>query len=191
MPKKREQHNMHFQYDLNPVKHIIADAMGEPGKRTFFLQASANTELVSLVLDKEEVANLALSVLQLLEELEKKFDDLDDEVAISGRLYPEHPIEPAFRVGQLIVGYDEDDDMVWVIAKALVITESGVIRDPNDDDVPSARFVATRGQIRAMSEHALEVVSRGRPICPLCSRAIDRSGHFCPRTDGHAKPIIF
>ncbi|MEM7134725.1 MAG: DUF3090 domain-containing protein [Chloroflexota bacterium] len=191
MLNKRAQHNMHFDYDLNPVQHIIADAMGEPGKRTFFIQGSANSELISLVLDKEEVANLALSILQLLEELEKKYEDLPSAKPHPGNLYPEHPVEPAFRVGQLVIGYDEEGDRIWLIAKALVVTESGVIRDPNDDDVPAARFVATREQMRAMSEHALEVVSRGRPICPLCNRSIDRSGHFCPRTDGHATPIIF
>lgn len=182
---------MHFDYDLNPVQHIIADAIGEPGERTFFIQGSADSHLVSLVLDKEEVANLALSVLQLLEELEKKNRKLASGPTSKDTLFPEHPIEPAFRVGQLVIGYDEDDDMIWLIAKALIVTESGVIRDPNDEDVPAARFVATRDQMRAMSEHALEVVARGRPICPLCNRSIDRDGHFCPRTDGHAKPIIF
>lgn len=182
---------MHFDYDLNPVKHIIADAMGEPGKRTFFIQGSANSDLVSLVLDKEEVANLALSILQLLEELEKKFDNLPSESSTKRYLMPEHPIDPAFRIGQLILGYDEDDDMIWLIAKAMVVTESGVIRDPDEDDVPAARFVATRSQMRALSEHALDVVAQGRPTCPLCNRPIDRSGHFCPRTDGNAKPIVF
>lgn len=183
--------DMHFDYDLNPVTHIIADAMGEPGKRTFFIQGSADTELVSLVLDKEEVANLALSILQLLEELDKKTDSPPDKSTSKRFLSPSHPIEPAFRIGQLIIGYDEDEDMIWLIAKAMVVTDSGVIRDPEEDDVPAARFVATRGQMRAMSEHALDVVAQGRPTCPLCNRPIDRSGHFCPRTDGNAKPIVF
>lgn len=182
---------MHFEYDINPVNHIIADAMGEPGKRTFFIQGSNGSQLVSLVLDKEEVANLALSVLQLLEELDNKSDTPSEESSTKRFLSPEHPIEPAFRIGQLIIGYDEDEDMVWLIAKAMVVTDSGVIRDPEDDDIPAARFVATRSQMRAMSEHALDVVAQGRPICPLCNRPIDRSGHFCPRTDGNAKPIIF
>lgn len=183
--------DIHFDYDLNPVRQIIADAIGEPGERTFFIQGSADAELVSLVLDKEEVANLALSILQLLEELDKKFDDLPSEPSDKRFLAPEHPIEPAFRIGQLIIGYDEENDMIWLIAKALIVTESGVIRDPEDSDVPAARFVATRNQMRAMSEHALDVVAQGRPICPLCNRSIDRSGHFCPRADGNAKPIVF
>lgn len=181
-----------YAYDLNPVQHLIADAVGEPGQRTFFIQGRAGNELVSLVLEKQEVANLAISVIQLLEDLEEKFPDLPPLAKRKVEaLFPEQPIDPKFRVGQLILGYDEDDDMVWLIAKALVVKESGAIVDPDEEEVPSARFVATREQMQRMSEHALEVVSSGRPQCPLCGRPIDREGHFCPRTDGEAVPIIF
>ena len=180
-----------YVHDLNPVQHIVADAVGEPGQRTFFLQGRAGSELVSLVLEKQEVANLAISVLQLLEELEEKYPDLPPVTVKKKILYVESPVEPAFRVGQLIVGYDEDEDRVWVIAKALVINEAGTIVDPEDDQVPAVRFVATREQMRALSDHALEVIAKGRPTCPLCNRPIDREGHFCPRSDGQAVPIIF
>ncbi len=178
-----------YIYDMNPVDQIVADAHGEPGNRIFFLQASAGNQSVSLVLEKEEVANLAVNVLALLEELEKKYPYLPPTSSSNDPLYPQHPLDPTFRIGQLILGYDEENDTIWVIAKALVITETGTAIDPDDEGVPTTRFVATRNQMRAMSEHALEVVSNGRPICPLCNRSIDRSGHFCPRTDGHAVSI--
>ena len=99
-----------FSHDLNPVQHIIADAFGEPGRRTFFLQGRSGRELLSVVLEKQEVANLAISILQMLEELGEKYPDLE---AVSTRkqiLYPEEPITPEFRVGQLIIGYNDDDD---------------------------------------------------------------------------------
>ncbi|MDI9545982.1 MAG: DUF3090 domain-containing protein [Chloroflexota bacterium] len=180
-----------YAYDLNPVQHIVADAVGEPGNRTFFLQGRAGPALVSLVLEKQEVANLAISILQLLEELEEKFPELTPAASSNSDLIPESPVEPLFRVGQLIVGYDEEDDMIWLIAKALIISESGTALDPEDDEVPSVRFVATRQQMRALSEHALETVARGRPTCPLCGQPINRDGHFCPRSDGQAMPIVF
>jgi uncharacterized repeat protein (TIGR03847 family) len=180
-----------FAYDLNPVKFIIADAMGEPGKRTFFLQGRSGSQLVTLVLEKQEVGNLAMSVLQLLEELETTYPKLKRTASSKRALKPEHPMDPYFRVGQLSIGYDEADDTIWLIAKALVATEEGEIVDPNRDDVPAVRFVATREQMRAMGEHALEVIGKGRPVCPLCGRPIDRGGHFCERTDGHAMPVIF
>ena len=180
-----------YLYDLNPVQNIVADAVGEPGNRTFFLQGSAGTSLVTLVMDKEEVANLANSVLQLLEELEEKYPDLSPTQEPSGIPQAEHPIDPDFRVGQLIIGYNEKNDMIWLIAKALIITESGTAVDPRRKDVPTVRLVATRDQMRAMSEHAIDVISHGRPICPLCDRPINADGHFCPKTDGHAVPIFF
>ena len=180
-----------YAYDLNPVQRIVADAIGEPGDRTFFLQGASGSEVVSVVLEKQEVANLAISVLQLLEELEERHPDLPQHQWSGGVLVPEVPFEPAFRVSQLIVGYDEDDDMIWIIARALIVSESGSVVDPESEEVPSARFVATREQMRALSDHALEVVSEGRPTCPLCGNPIDAGGHFCPRSDGQAMPIIF
>jgi uncharacterized repeat protein (TIGR03847 family) len=180
-----------YVYDLNPVDYIVADAAGEPGARTFFIQARAEDEVVSLVLEKQEVANLAESVLQLLDELQDKYPDITPLSDQRESLYPEYPIEEAFRIGQLMVGYDEREDMVWLIAKALVIKPSGEVVDPDEEEVPAARMVATREQMRLMSEHAREVVSQGRPICPLCDRPIDRDGHFCPRTDGKAMPVVF
>lgn len=180
-----------YVHDLNPVQHIIADAVGEPGKRTFFLQARAGSEVVNLLLEKQEVNSLALSVLQLLQELESQYPDLPPTSSRDFRSRAEDPREPAFRVGELSIGYDEGEDMVWVVAKALVVNDEGAVVDPDDDSVPAVRFVASRGLMRAMSEHALEVVSQGRPICPLCGKPIDRSGHFCPRSDGQAMPVIF
>lgn len=180
-----------FTYDLNPVQNIVADAVGEPGKRTFFIQGRSGSQLVSLVLEKQEVANLAISVMQLLEELEEKYPDLPAAGVKKKPLFAEDPVEPAFRVGQLVVGYDEDDDMIWLVAKALIVNEQGNIVDPEREAVPAVRFVATREQMRALSEHALEVIAKGRPTCPLCGRPIDREGHFCPRSDGQAVPVIF
>lgn len=179
-----------FAYDLNPVQHIIADAVGEPGNRTFFLQARAGSRLVSVVLEKQEIGQLAVAILQLLEELGQQFPNLSESAPPRKPLRTEHPMEPIFRVGQLSIGYNEQEDTVWIIAKALVTNEEGEVTDPDREDVPAVRFVATRGQMRAMSEYALDVISKGRPACPLCGRPIDRNGHFCARTDGHAVPII-
>lgn len=180
-----------FVYDLNPVQTIVADAIGEPGKRTFFLQGQAGRQVVSLVMEKNEVAGLATALIQLLQELEAKYPDMPPATGRNHKPRIQHPVEPSFRVAQLSVGYDEDEDMVWVIAKALVMNDEGQVVDPDSDGVPAARFVGTRNQMRAMSEYALEVVSSGRPNCPLCGRPIDRNGHFCPRADGHAVPIVF
>jgi uncharacterized repeat protein (TIGR03847 family) len=180
----------YFSYDLNPVHQIVADAIGEPGKRVFFLQARAGTKLVSVVLEKQDVSQLAVAVLQLLEELEKRFPHLPQATKSNKVLRPEHPMDPIFRAGQLSIGYDEDEDMIWLVAKALIVNDEGEVADPDGDNIPAIRFVATRSQMRAMSEHALEVLAQGRPLCPLCGQPINRNGHFCARSDGHALAIL-
>src|SRR5687768_4184716 len=104
-----------FAFDLNPVQYIVADAMGEPGKRRFFLQARAHSRLVSVVLEKQEVGQLAIAILQLLEELEKRYPQLPQSSSRHAPLHPEHPMDPVFRVGQLSIGYDEEEDMIWLV----------------------------------------------------------------------------
>ena len=165
-------------YDLNPVIYITADAIGPPGQRIFYLQASQGDTLVTLVLEKEQVQALAISVEQMLEELEKRHPQSAGQIELINQynLVLREPIEPVFRVGQLGLGYDEDTDMLIVVAQELA---------DESDEMSVARFWATRAQMKALSEHSLHVVEAGRPKCPLCGRSIDPDGHFCPRRNGH------
>ncbi|HRJ44304.1 MAG: DUF3090 family protein [Caldilineaceae bacterium] len=184
-----------FTYDFESVTHIVADALGQPGRRTFFLQARQGRRTASLIMEKQQVAALAASVLQLLDELQSQHPELEPADSPSQLPRLVEPIDPAFRVGQLGLGYDEDRDLIVVVAQALPTEEpdeddeeGGVL---TKDDLPRARFFATRSQMRALSEKALRAVGSGRPDCPLCGRPIDAAGHFCPRTNGHAFPLAF
>jgi uncharacterized repeat protein (TIGR03847 family) len=188
----------HFTYDLNPVEYIVADAVGEPGQRTFFLQARQGRKTVSLIMEKQQVAALAASVLQLLEELEQQNPDLSPADVPDTDLHLVEPLKPAFRVGQIGLGYDETHDLIVIVAQALNLSEleeetemEAEAATVESAPTPTARFFATRNQMQALGEHALRVVSAGRPECPLCGRPIDPSGHFCPRTNGHAYPLAF
>ncbi len=164
-------------YDLNPVSHITTDAIGEPGDRTFYLQASQQDTLVTLVVEKEQVYALTISIAQMLEELSKRHPVSVDEQAIGQYdLTLRDPIEPAFRVGQLGLGYDEESDMLILVAQELT-------EEP--EEMSATRFWATREQMKALSEHGRQVVQSGRPTCPLCGQPIDPQGHFCPRRNGH------
>ena len=191
-----------FTFDFNPVSTIVADAVGRPGQRTFFLQARQGADMATLIMEKEQVAALATSILQLLEELEKERADLpavEEEAAVPSL---REPLEPAFRVGQLGLGYDERQDLMVLIAQAIPDAdqeEEDLDASPpspprpetveDEGDEQKARFYATRAQMRSLSEHALQVVAAGRPDCPLCGRVIEPDGHFCPRTNGHAFPL--
>lgn len=167
-----------FTYDLDPVTLITAGAVGQPGQRTFYLQARAGRRLISLLAEKEQVGALASAVEQLLDDLSEKNPLLStsDDLPIQN-LNLEEPIEPAFRISQLGLGYDTERDMVILVAQGAAEEEG--------EDAPTARFVASRQQMRAMAQFASRVVASGRPICGNCGQPMNASGHFCPQRNGH------
>ena len=165
-----------YTYDLDPVSRITANAVGEPGKRVFYLQARRDRELVSLVCEKEQVRALAHHINQLLEDIAEKnplLSSSDDMLVLASDMSLDEPLESRFRIAQMGIGYDADRDMIVLVMQGVTEEES--------DSAPTARFAATRQQMRALSEHAAQVVSKGRRICGNCGRPIDPTGHFCPQ----------
>jgi uncharacterized repeat protein (TIGR03847 family) len=164
-----------FTYDLDPVTRITAHAVGEPGRRVFYLQARRSGELVSLIAEKEQIGALAQAVNQLLEDLTEKNPLLSsgDDPVLARDMSLEEPLEPKFRIAQMGIGYDADRDMI-----VLVVQGYG---EDEGEEAPTARFSATRQQMRSLSEHASRVVAQGRKICGNCGRPIDPTGHFCPQ----------
>jgi uncharacterized repeat protein (TIGR03847 family) len=167
--------------DFNPVSRITIDTVGPPGQRMFLLQASRGTETITLKLEKEQAKVLAVSIIELLEDLDKKYPRPRSKLdtPLSSDLMLQEPMEPAFAIGQIGLGYEHNQDLV-----VLVIQE---IQVEGKEELASARFWATRPQMEAMSRRALEVVDQGRPICPLCNAPMDPDGHFCPKSNGHEK----
>ncbi len=171
--------------DLNPVSNITADAVGQPGQRVFYVQARRGPTTITIETEKEQVRALALGIHQFLEELTQRFPERTalDDVAQSD-LNLTVPLEPEFKVGQMGLGYDSDQDLVVIVAQSL--QPEG---EPEENAV-TARFWITRGQAKAMADHALTIVSQGRPMCALCGRPINPEGHFCPKRNGHTTDLI-
>jgi uncharacterized repeat protein (TIGR03847 family) len=167
-----------FTFDLEAVQHITAGAVGAPGQRVFYVQARRGSTRISLLAEKQQVGALAAAVEQLLDELAEKNPRLatSDDLLVRD-MSLEEPLEPEFRIGQMGLSYEVERDMVVLITQGIAEDES--------EDPPSARFSASRAQMRAMSVHAAQVVLAGRPICGNCGRPIDPSGHFCPQRNGH------
>ncbi len=170
-------------YDLRPVDRITADAVGEPGRRTFYIQARQDDILVTILCEKEQVRALAHSLEELLEEINEKYPRPLGQEPDESELQLEEPLEPLFRAGRMGLGYEPRED--WIV---LVIQELAE-EDQDPDLLRVVRFWATREQMHALSRHGADVVARGRPLCPLCGRPIDPDGHTCPRRNG--KAIVF
>jgi uncharacterized repeat protein (TIGR03847 family) len=181
--------------DLDPVTRLTADAVGEPGQRTFLIQAASEAEQVTLLVEKEQVRLLAERLIAWLPELAAERPENPEEVraAEAGDLSLAEPTEPDFRVGQLAITYDPDRDRIVVIATEL-------LPDLGDDEQEEAeallereprevRLWVTRPQLRVLARHGTQVVERGRPPCPLCGNPLDPSGHICPAQNGH-RPTV-
>ena len=172
----------HAIYDLNPVDRIASDAVGEPGTRVFYIQARKGRRLVTLICEKEQLAALTLAVDQLLLALagDKPEAVPEPDPAVDGGMGLEAPLAPAFRAGQLSLGYDQVSGRLVIVAHEL--SEEGQEGQPS-----VARFWATPAQMRAFSIQGQQAVAAGRSRCAMCGEPIDPSGHFCPRRNGDRK----
>ncbi len=168
-------------HDLKPVDTMVVGTEGSPGQRVFFLQARKGPILVTLLMEKEQVALLCTSIINLL-------GDIEDLPPINTREAPEvvleYPAEPLFRVRQMGLGYEKAEQLFALFLQGMLDAEE------EEEDLPVVRLWATGAQMQAFSDRALEVVEAGRPICPLCQEPIDPDGHLCPRANGHADPIV-
>jgi uncharacterized repeat protein (TIGR03847 family) len=160
-------------YELFDVDRITVGAVGPPGKRVFLLQARAAGTVVTLKIEKQQVAALSEYLSQVLA-------DLPSPGELPTDLDLEEPSEPEWIIGALGVTYDEATDRVLLVAEEAVAEE--------EDVGEVARLAATREQIAALAIRGVTLVEAGRPPCPLCGFPLDPSGHVCPRTNGHRPP---
>jgi uncharacterized repeat protein (TIGR03847 family) len=157
-------------FEIPEVDHLTTGAVGPPGKRVFYLQVRHGEHVVSLRLEKSQVAALVAYLAGMLAEMPPP-----DEVASTGMDLIE-PVVAEWVVASLGVTYDEDADRVVIVAEELV--EEG-------EEAAHARITATREQVAALSVRGAEAVAAGRPPCPLCGLPLDPEGHTCPRLNGH------
>jgi uncharacterized repeat protein (TIGR03847 family) len=178
-------------YMYDPPERFVAGSVGQPGERTFYLQATSPGRVTSVSLEKFQVSLLA-----------ERLDELLDEVLRRTAGSPEAPVPPPagladdgpldmpvledFRVGAIALAWDSDDGRV--VIEAQEATEEPV--EPLADEVPAdgpgvLRVRITPGEARAFAQRALRVVAAGRPPCPLCGLPLNADGHVCPRQNGH------
>lgn len=156
--------------ELNPVDFVTFGTVGPKGKRVFYLQGGRGNEVITLTLEKQQTKALGDAITELLDDLKTRYP-----IGAEGRIKLEEwnmdlrdPIEPLFRIAQIGLGYDENQNRVVIVAQELVIPEE-------DEDAPTdpllaaeerqprlVRLWGTRGQFRALSMYADKVVEKGR-----------------------------
>lgn len=165
---------MSGSFDLDAPDHFTAGAVGPPGQRVFYLQARQSRTLVTLKGEKEQVRALAEYLAELLARQPAGGTDRPGDFGLL------EPVDPAWAVASLGVGYDEADDRVVIVAEEVPGEESS-------DEPATARFRITRAQAAAFVEQARALMTAGRPICSMCARPRDAEGHICPGGNGHAR----
>jgi uncharacterized repeat protein (TIGR03847 family) len=169
-------------FEIDSPDHFTAGAVGPPGQRVFYLQSRDGSRVVTLKVEKEHVRALAEYLSGLLARVK------GGPGAPRGGSDLIEPLEAAWDVGSLAVGYDEGQDRVVVEASELIETEEDAEEEAAPEAEPAmARFRITRAQAAAFVERANELMKAGRPTCPVCSRPMDPEGHVCPRANGHVK----
>jgi uncharacterized repeat protein (TIGR03847 family) len=159
------------RHDFGEAVSVDAEAVGQPGQRRFRLMVRSSGQAAAIWMEKQQLAGIG----EWFEETVKKLDDAGDNVP---------DVEPTpfgaifdveVNVLQVALGYQEDGGH-FVIQ---------VFDDQSSVEEPAFHCKLSRGQCRVLARKISEVIAGGRPICPLCGRPIEATGHVCPRSNGH------
>ena len=182
---------------FDPPERFVPGTVGEPGSRTFFLQAREGTRIVSVSLEKQQVSALAERIDELLDELMSAAGDDVLIPAIAPRDMVdgqplEQPIQEEFRAGTMTLSWDSSDERlvieVFPFTEAAVVSPEQLQEDLEDllEPEPEEIFLVrlTAAAARSFVERSRTVVGAGRPDCPFCGEPIDPDGHLCVRANG-------
>jgi uncharacterized repeat protein (TIGR03847 family) len=161
---------MSESFDFREPEFLTVGTLGPKGQREFFLQARAEGQLLSLKVEKQQVAALADYLDQVLDDLpDSEVGPAPDDLGLR------EPVISAFTVGSLGIAYAQDIDRLIVMAEAIPET------DDEDEAVAQARFSLSREQVFGLIERARDLVSSGRPPCTYCGRPLEpRNREWCP-----------
>jgi uncharacterized repeat protein (TIGR03847 family) len=162
-----------IEIELNPVDFITIGTVGPKGQRVFHLQAGQGEQVACMIIEKEQAAALSEAVRELVEDLDKRFPPPEGRTMVNLSEYNmelRDPVSPMFRIAQMGLGYDEDRNMVVLVAQELVTLDEGV--DPDTVEPGIVRMWCTRPQIAALSQHAMQTVQAGRPDPRLNGRLV-------------------
>jgi uncharacterized repeat protein (TIGR03847 family) len=163
--------------EFDVVEGLGAGAVGEPGQRAFYLQARTDTTQLTVLVEKEQVHELAKEAAAFLDRLADEYPEVP-VLLVPGEAELREPTVPLFRARLIGLGFDPERELM------LIELRERAEEDDVDDDLAEgqvARIDATRAQVRAMVARGLDAVAGGRPPCPLCEMPMDPAGHRCPR----------
>ena len=171
------------KYPLGAATSIEAVTFGEPGNRTFKLDANSGAASCSIWMEKEQLLQLGVylrdMVGRLSQEERDKGSDLREEAWSGGDLAVD------FKAGQMLLSYDQDSNAFYLQAYEREVEEEETQSGDYDPEIQSVGCWITITQASVLGEESLKICAAGRPTCFLCGQPINPDGHACPRANGH------
>ena len=163
----------------NPER-CVAGTIGQPGERAFFIQAREKARVVSVAVEKAQVAAISSRLEQIVAEV-RKSNPLISIVAVQNDDAPlDTPVDEEFQVGAISLAWDDE--------KQLITFELYELEDDEQDaegQVLEINF--SLAMAFAFAQRSKAVVNAGRLPCPFCAIPIDPRGHLCPRANGYRR----
>ncbi len=176
-------------HDFGRTDLLDAEAIGQPGQRRFRLFARSAHGTASLWLEREQMEALSLAIDQLLAQVSGGTVLRPEAQANVPRPpgapsdFPEEP-DVDFKVAQLTLGYDEDSDLIVLLAAPLVVVEQEGELVAQEDVEPEFAARISRQQATRLSGHITGALAGGRPRCPFCGLPMEPE-HVCVKQNGY------
>lgn len=167
-------------FEQEAPDRFTAGAVGPPGQRIFYLQGRESGTVVTLKCEKVQVAALGEYLAGLLGKLPGAAPPAADAADLI------EPVEAAWAVGAIGVGWDEARDRIVVELREFREEAEEGAAAATEPEPATARIRITRAQAVAFVERAEGLMKAGRPLCRVCGRPKDPGGHLCPGGNGHA-----
>jgi uncharacterized repeat protein (TIGR03847 family) len=172
-------------YGFDWPDRFVVGTVGEPGSRTFYLQAREGARVVSVVLEKAQSAVLAEKIEEILDDLMADKDNPFSVPAVTPMELVDNdpldqPVEPVFRTGAMSLGWDPVTAQLVIEAYPLVQADEDASGAASAEPAEMLLVRIPVGTARAFAKRTFEVVGAGRPICPRCGTPMDVTGHVCP-----------
>lgn len=154
------------------TESFTAGTIGPQGRRVFFLQASYEDQVLSLKVEKQQMAGLADFLMSMLDDLPPADESNRIENTVEDTKFID-PGEPDWVIGSLGVTYEQSEDQLVLIAEELIRDE--------DSEPAQARLSLNRLQVEHFIKTAQELISSGRPPCPYCGSPLEpEAAGWCP-----------
>jgi len=185
--------------DMSPTVHefdwpdrLVVGTVGEPGARTFYLQARTGARMVSVALEKEQSGALAERIEEVLDELMAEDGNPYSVPAITPEGLVDNdpldqPVEEEFRAGTMSLGWDPSTGQIVIQAYPIIVVDAEELEVIDLEEIEPDEVLIVRipvGTARAFSKRTREVMGAGRPLCTLCRMPMDSDDHVCTLPEG-------